>query len=113
MVVIQWDLNWRVKRLVAGPNVSKNIVRHEVLAALTAGNTLEILPAVASFLPPIHTSQVLQVLLRLDVVLLEGDLGQDELLVALGLQLLTHVPRLLRQNNWRLGVVDQLGPLLF
>lgn len=33
--------------------------------------------------------------------------------MALGLQLLTHVPRLLRQNNRRLGVVDQLGSLLF
>lgn len=77
MVVIQWDLNWRVKRLVAGPNVSKNIVRHQILAALTAGNTLEILPGVASIAPPIHTSQVLQVLLGLDVVLLEWDLGKN------------------------------------
>jgi hypothetical protein len=76
MVVIQGDLNWRVERLVAGPNVSKNIVRHQVLAALTAGNTLEILPGVIA--TAVHTSEVLQLLLGLDVViLLEGDLGKN------------------------------------
>lgn len=78
MVVIQGDLNWRVERLVAGPNVSKNIVRHQVLAALTAGNTLEILPGVGFIATAVHTSEVLQLLLGLDVViLLEGDLGKN------------------------------------
>jgi hypothetical protein len=78
MVVIQGDLNRRVEALVAGPNVSKNIVRHQVLAALTAGNTLEILPGVGFIATAVHTSEVLQLLLGLDVViLLEGDLGKN------------------------------------
>ena len=40
MVVIQRDLNGRVERLMTVPNVPENIVRHQILAALTAGNPL-------------------------------------------------------------------------
>lgn len=63
---------------MAGPNVSKNIVRHQILAALTAMNTLDLLPGAGFIAPTVHTSEVLQLLLGLDVViLLQWDLGKN------------------------------------
>jgi len=40
MIVIDWGLTRRLKRLVTGSNIPENVVRHLILAALTARNPL-------------------------------------------------------------------------
>ena len=55
VVVVQGNWDGRVERLMAGPDIPKNIVRHQILATLTAGDPLHFLYRVA-FIATIHTS---------------------------------------------------------
>lgn len=55
VVVVQGNLDGRVKRLMTGPDIPKNIVRHQILATLTAGDALHFLSRVAP-IATIHTS---------------------------------------------------------